>query len=124
MTIQTRNAQRQLRGQNDTAGRERVSRVLDYVRKNGRLTPHQVAEALNIEVRLAGYTLCNLVRRRELQQAGMVGRRMTYVVYVTPIATNEQKPYIGQVGEKYSPTFTPATGREFWTARDLAMLAR
>jgi len=33
-------------------------------------------------------------------------------------------PYRGEIGRQYVPEFKPSSGREFWLARDLALLAR
>lgn len=41
-------------------------------------------------------------------------------------AQHRVKPprYTGAVGNKYVPEFKPSSGREFWLARDLALLTR
>lgn len=125
MTIQTSNAQRTLKGQNDPEGRKRVARVLDYVLAHPRQTAHQVSEALDMDLRLVGYTLCNLARRGSLQTSGMVWRRMTYSGPAPVVEASPRSPrYKGAIGNKYVPEFKPSSGREFWLARDLALLAR
>ena len=151
MTIKTTN---KLRGQNDPEGRKRVARVLDYVIAHPRQTAHQVSEALDMDLRLVGYALCNLARRDKLQNSGMSGRRMTYsgpdyVVEPMPVPVRaaaspaylgkpgpiseprvKREPYKGEVAQKYVrpwPVSGEDTGRkpsDYWSARDLAILTR